>query len=157
MSTPLESPKDAQYAPIKIQVIFESAIMFLNKLKNQDLLKTLGSEYCLFTLQIILNEEAYCSENILSSKKTNLIPPTKIDKDRFGNLIDPLKHKMTIDPSNFIDLSSNTIMPVFNENSFIFFLNPKDFIDQTTLIHFEIYLNLSLAFKYSLDISRYIN
>jgi hypothetical protein len=80
-----------------------------------------------------------------------------VDKDRFGNLLDPLKHKMQVDPSQFINLSSKTIMPVFNENSFVFFLKTEDFIKNRTLVHFEIYLNLKLAMKHSMDISRYLN
>mgnify|MGYP006893273594 CR=1 FL=1 len=88
----------------------------------------MGKDMCSMTMQILSGEEAFCSETIVCKRRTNLVPPNAVEKDRFGNPIDPLKAKLEVDPSNFIDLSSETIMPVFNENSFVFFLETEDFI-----------------------------
>lgn len=89
----------------------------------------MGKDYCMLLLQIGLYKEAYCSENIVCSKKTNLVPPTVVEKDRFGNPIDPVLHKLNVDPAKFIDLSAQTIMPVFNENSFIFLLDSSLYLE----------------------------
>lgn len=76
------------------------------------------------TLQIILNEEAFCSENILCTKNTQLIPERVVPKDRFGQVIESEKRRLDFDPTKIVDISKNTIMPVFNENSFVFFMSP---------------------------------
>ena len=117
----------------------------------------MGEDYCLLTLQIIVNQEAYCSENILCFKNTRLIPETKFEKDRFGNLLDPIKHRFIVDPSKFIDLSSKTIMPIFNENSFVFFLETKEFMQSKTQVVFELYVNLTKVCAHTMEISRYLN
>ena len=92
-------------APIKIQVAFDSCILFLGKIKNQYILDVINKEYCALTMQIIVGKEAFCSESILASRNTNLVEALKIERDRFGHPLDPLLEKMTIDPAKFIDLS----------------------------------------------------
>ena len=116
----------------------------------------MGKDYCMLLLQIGLFKEAFCSENIVCSKQTNLVPPTVIQKDRFGNPIDPVAHKLNIDPAKFIDLSQKTIMPVFNENSFIFLLDSSLFMESQILVKFEVFLNKSIFCHYTMNIAQYI-
>ena len=63
---------------------------------------------------------------------------------------------MKIDPNKFIDLSKKSVMPVFNENSFVFNMTTKDYVEGKTMVTFEIWLNLILVCKHTVDIGRYL-
>ena len=63
---------------------------------------------------------------------------------------------MKIDPSKFIDLSSKTIMPVFNENDFLFKIDEDAYSGGELDVDFEIKLNDRVIARHRLDLSRYI-
>lgn len=108
-------------------------------------------------MNVRLNDEEFCSENILASQNSKMVEAPIVERDRFGNVLDPLKQKLQFDPSKFVDLSKKTIMPVFNENTFIFTLPTKEFIQNKTKINFEIWLNLNIICRHTMDISRFLN
>jgi len=64
---------------------------------------------------------------------------------------------MSFDPKNIIDLSAETIMPIFNENTFVFFLDTALFLQNQNTLTFEIYLNQSLVCSYAMSIQRFLN
>ena len=109
--------------------------------------------YCLLQLTISLNKEPYCSEYIVCSKRTNLIPEKIYKIDKFGSPIEPLDN-FSIDPSKFIDISANTIMPIFNENNFIFDISQQQYIEGTLELEYEIAINQNVIGKHTLDITR---
>ena len=122
-------------------VDFNSCILFLGQLKNKEVLDIMGRDYCLLTLQITLNQEAYCSENVICSRRTDLIPEQFVERDMYGEPLDKVQQRFNKDPSSFINLSHQTIMPIFNESNFIFYINQQDFLENKTVLKVDLYLN----------------
>ena len=63
---------------------------------------------------------------------------------------------MKLDPSKFVDLSSKTIMPVFNENDFLFKIERREFEKGSFEVDFDITLNNTSIGGHKLDLARYI-
>lgn len=137
---------------------FDSSILFLSNVSNQHVLGALDKGYCLLQLTVVLklngNEgESYCSEYVVCSKRTNLIPEKVYKLDKFGSPVEPLDN-FAVDPAKFIDLSSSTIMPIFNENNFIFDISREQYVEGPLEIEYEIAINQSTIGKHTLDITR---
>ena len=147
----MANEEDAQL--VKLVVAFDSAILFLSNVSNQSVLGVMDKGYCLLQLTIQLNGEPYCSEQIVCSKRTNLIPEKIYNLDKFGNPTEPIDN-FVIDPAKFIDLSSSTIMPIFNENNFIFEVSHEQYVEGALEIEYEIAINRNVIGKHTLDISR---
>jgi hypothetical protein len=100
-------------------VAFDSSILFLSEVSNKKAIGAMDQGYCLLQLTVQLHGESYCSEYIVCSKRTNLIPAKIYNLDKFGNPTEPIDN-FAFDPAKFIDISSSTIMPIFDENDFVF-------------------------------------
>ena len=57
-----------------MSLAFESCVLFLEKMEyHKKTMDMFGKDYCIFTMNIKLNDEEFCSENILASKNCKLL------------------------------------------------------------------------------------
>ena len=93
----------------------DSSIIFLSLFKSKEAMEILGKDYCLLQAKFEFDGFLYQSEPLIAQKKTGIVKSEDIDLDYLGN---PVKNR-TFDPSQLIDASSGTIMPIFQKATFV--------------------------------------
>ena len=116
-------------------------------------MEILGKDYCLLQAKFEFDGFLYQSEPLITQKKTGIVKSEDIDLDYLGN---PVKNR-TFDPSQLIDASSGTIMPIFQKATFVH-NNALAGLEkeEKMLLKIRLYLNDQVVAMHDLDLDIFL-